>query len=216
MKNKGSFNLMWEENINESNIDYKKLNKNLDLIDKKIKLSMQNIRLQELELLKEYLNYGFYICGYRYPIVFQRRENRTNLVDIKNVTPIKEGYKETVLRPLVSLQSKTDYHIIWFTTREHYLEFLYMLSLLRYTEDTPNRIKEIIKFYSCNFSEYFMTCSNLEPYMFGSEEKPYDNNEDYARFKGVVETIAEVKKEIEKLEAEINEIIKGSEETNRD
>lgn len=216
MNNKGSFSFMWEENINESNSDYKELNKRLKLIDTKIKLSLQNITLQELELLKEYLDYGFNVCGYRYPIVFQRRECRTGLIDIKNITPNNKDYEETVLKPFSALTSKTDYHIIWFTTRERYLEFLYMLSLLRYTEDTADRIKEIIKFYSCNFSEYFMTCRNLEPYMFGSEEKPYDNNEDYARFKGVVETIAEVKKEIDKLEAEINETIKGSEETNRD
>lgn len=170
-------------------------------MNRKIEKAALNVVLAKCEYLAENLKNGLEVCGYRYPIIIEKQETRvglnliTSILDLNNLN----SYKEKMNRPYIyTCNTYSVYHIIWFATREHYLEFVTRALLLRDTGNESSKIKELIKQYSCNFSPYFIN-SNVDTYLLGIDSYLYEEDEDFKKYEGLKSDIVIIKNKIKDL-----------------
>ena len=168
----------------------------MNKLDKDFKEFELKNRLNELGHLNKLLEYGFDICGYRYPIIFKVNNHKLE--------------KRTVVNRFnFDYNTICNYEYIWFVDRLHYIEFLLHVSCLKGWAGESDCIKEAIKEFSCMFSDGLVEEEkDLSADLFNRGPKILTENEDLDVYNMLKSEIVRLNKELEDLE---NENIKGSE-----
>ena len=173
----------------------------MNKLNKELKLFEIKNRLNELGYVNKLSEYGFDICGYRYPIIFKVNNQKLEKRTVGN-------------RSNFNYKTIFNYEYIWFVDRLHYIEFLLHVSCMKNRAGESDCIKQAIKEFSCMFSEGLVEQEKeLSADLFNLGPNILTENEDLEAYDMLKAEIIRLNKELEDLE---NENIKGSKETYRD